>query len=92
LKTVVVEERAESEIKQAFFWYLERKESVALSFYESIATTLNTIVASPKIGNPLNNRLRKFPLGKFPYNVIYREDLQIIYIIALAHQKRKPEH
>jgi len=92
LKTVIVEDRAETEIKNAFFWYLERKESIALQFYEAVTKAMNTIVASPKIGNPLSLRLRKFPVGKFPYNMIYREDTEAIYIVTLSHHKRRPEH
>ena len=90
MKTIVVEDRAKEEIKNAFFWYLEKKEQTALRFYQSLTNVLDILVVSPKIGRLLDDRHRKFHLTRFPYNIIYREDAEIIYVIAVAHHSRKP--
>jgi toxin ParE1/3/4 len=36
--------------------------------------------------------VRRFPLQHFPFFVIYRERADELQIVALAHEKRKPNY
>lgn len=91
MKTVIIEERAEAEVKDAFLWCLQSGENIALEFYELVTQTVNTIAKEPKIGRALNTNLRKFSVSKFPYCIIYREEAEAIYLVAFSHHKRRPE-
>ena len=44
----------------------------------------------PLIGRPLDSRLRRFPLARFPFGFIYRIDGDLIRILAVAHRRQLP--
>ena len=44
----------------------------------------------PAIGTPDAGQTRKLRLGKFPYSLVYRVSDDVITVLAVAHQSRKP--
>ncbi|MBL4744607.1 MAG: hypothetical protein JKX87_08275 [Cycloclasticus sp.] len=36
--------------------------------------------------------LRRFLLSKFPFSVIYQTNQQVIYVLAVMHNSRKPNY
>jgi len=42
------------------------------------------------IGTPAPGETRHLPLGRFPYTLVYRVRDNVVTVIALAHQGRKP--
>jgi plasmid stabilization system protein ParE len=42
----------------------------------------------PGIGTKYENGMRKFPLGKFPYNIYYREKETEIEMLGIWHTSR----
>lgn len=48
------------------------------------------LMREPALGTLDVVALRKHPLGRFPYTLVYRVQGQTITVFALAHQSRKP--
>lgn len=44
----------------------------------------------PDVGEPLDERYRRFPLRRFPFGVVYRIDGAWLRIIAFAHRRQRP--
>jgi len=81
---------AESEIDEAIVYFDERREGLGDRFEQDLRATVDFVIAHPFSGKPLTERVRKFPLQKFPYSVIYVVDDPEIVIVAIAHCRRRP--
>ncbi|MEX0734080.1 MAG: type II toxin-antitoxin system RelE/ParE family toxin [Steroidobacteraceae bacterium] len=46
----------------------------------------------PDIGEPLDDRYRRFPLRRFPFGVVYRVDGSRVRIVAFAHRRLRPRY
>lgn len=46
----------------------------------------------PDIGEPLDERYRRFPLQRFPCGVVCRVDESRICIVAFAHRRQRPRY
>jgi hypothetical protein len=44
----------------------------------------------PHIGEPIGHGLRRFPLKRFPFALLYRVDGERLRIIAVAHRRQRP--
>ena len=44
----------------------------------------------PEVGEPLGERIRRFPLRRFPFGLVNRVDGSRQRIIALAHRRQRP--
>ncbi len=48
------------------------------------------LLDTPHIGEPIGNGLRRFPLKRFPFALLYRVDGERLRIIAVAHRRQRP--
>jgi toxin ParE1/3/4 len=90
VKRVEFHSDAEADAAVAFQWYESRSLSAALGFYEELNQILEAIQANP--GQFLSHILgtRKALLNRYPLSVIFREQSEVIQVIAVAHAKRRP--
>lgn len=80
------------EIEEAFGWYLERSPGAAEAFLIEIDQGLALVVASPGLWPLFEAGARKYVLPNFPYSLIYREAVDEIKVVAVAHHKRRPRY
>jgi plasmid stabilization system protein ParE len=60
-------------------------------FLAEIERCLDLLLDAPLIGTPLRSELRNFPLNdSFPFSLVYAVRREILFIVAVAHQSRKP--
>jgi toxin ParE1/3/4 len=50
------------------------------------------LLSHPLSGKSLTERIRKFGLRRFRYNLIYAVDADEIVIVAVAHHRRRPDY
>jgi len=48
------------------------------------------LLRRPLIGEAVGGSLRRFPLRRFPFALVYRVDGDILTIMAVAHRRRRP--
>ena len=60
-----------------------------LNNFERIAKLLEEF---PGIGTPTEDGRQIFPLGDFPYSIIYRAEAAGIRVLVVRHDRRDPEH
>lgn len=49
-----------------------------------------TLLRHPTLGTVAAGQARKLPMGRFPYTLVYRIEGEVIHVVALMHQSRKP--
>ena len=89
------EDEAEAEYRAAGRWYEDRRAGLGLEFLDAIDATIDHIVKLPEAGAPVRRLppdllVRRAPVKRFPYHVVYLEAAATIRVLAVAHDRRKP--
>lgn len=83
---------AKSEFDEAYLWYEDQREGLGTEFARCVNEVLETIQRNPEIYAPVENRIRRALVRRFPFGVFYKEVSSGIRVIAIFHSKRNPEH
>ncbi len=84
---------ARLELLNAIEYYRKRSPELARDFYEKVNEAINELLEFPE-SSPLIHPIgvRRKVMQRFPYNVLYTADPDVLYIVAIAHQKRRPDY
>ncbi|HLX63217.1 MAG TPA: type II toxin-antitoxin system RelE/ParE family toxin [Planctomycetota bacterium] len=83
---------ARRDIDEAVDWYDKEQPGVSDRFLDEIEAAYSKIQRSPSAWPIRRKKARKCSLVKFPFNVIYVEHSDKIWIVAIAHAKRRPNY
>ena len=83
---------AEIDLLDGFEWYADRNPEAARDFRGAVQTARRVISQAPEVWPPYTNGTQKYRLRRFPYKIIYRCTEERIQIIAVAHDKRRPNY
>jgi toxin ParE1/3/4 len=78
------------EFEAADDWYLTRSADASLEFLSDVYDALREISVSPQRWPTYLHGTRRFVLHRFPFSVVYLDDLDSVTVIAVAHSKRRP--
>jgi toxin ParE1/3/4 len=81
---------ADIELEEAAFYYEKRSEGLGDDFIEEFERTIERIVSSPTRYRKVHGNIRQLRLSRFPFNVVYEIYENDIYILAVAHVRRRP--
>ena len=85
------EPSALAELLAAVTWYLdEGGKPPAEDFEAAVYRALRLLASLPNLGSPAVHGTRSWPLRRYPYTLIYREEADAICVLAVAHQSRAP--
>lgn len=79
-----------AEAQAAYRWYNERSETIAKTFLADLDSAVELISEDPMRWPAYLDRARRFLLRRFPFSIIYRQSEEIVQILAVAHERRKP--
>jgi plasmid stabilization system protein ParE len=90
-----IEPEASEELGEAAIWYEAQRETLGEEFLEAIDAALDFIdhfpkAATPVPGLPPELPVRRVPVGRFPFHIVYLERSNVIRILAVAHDRRSP--
>jgi plasmid stabilization system protein ParE len=60
------------------------------AFIEEFNKAVALLCEHPMLGPPWRGTLRRLPMRRFPYSLVYHVDHESLRILALAHQRRRP--
>jgi toxin ParE1/3/4 len=89
---------AADEIADAEDWYERQRSGLGERFLEVVEATVNRASRSPRTGTPVvvdeqgSVRIRKMPLGGFPWALAYGITDETIVVLAAFHQRRRPDY
>lgn len=82
------------EYEEAAVWYEERRSRLGIEFIDVVEAAISAILEAPGKYQQVEDGVRVFRLKRFPFYVFYRHDAQAdhIRVVAVMHQKRRPEY
>ena len=81
---------ADEELTEAKVWYQERSEVAAQAFALEIEHAIRRILEAPHRYPQGRRGEHRFVLDRFPYTILYRFREDHVFIVAVAHQSRRP--
>lgn len=94
---VTFEDEADTEYRLAGRWYEARREHLGFDFFDAVDETIGRTLDLPRSGALVPRIAADLPVrtvavARFPYHVIYLEVDDRIRILAVAHDRRKPDY
>jgi plasmid stabilization system protein ParE len=77
-------------INGALFYTREANAELGLAFIAEFEHALGVLCSYPRLGTIWRGVIRRFPVRRFPYTIIYQIKSEEMRSIALAHQSRRP--
>jgi len=65
---------------------------VARNFVRRVGDAARMIEHYPSMGTPLTENLHRLVVRGYPYDLVYRLEVDYFSIVALAHQRRRPKY
>ncbi len=83
---------AEVEFNQAIDYYENYAEGLGYDFAVEVYSAIERIVAYPKAWTTLTEDVRRCLTRRFPYGVLYTEEPESIFLLAVMHLHRDPDY
>lgn len=94
--TVRLAPPALEELDEAARWYEERRIGLGAEFVDAVETTARSLARWPEAGSPIapagDRRFRRAPVEGFPYYLPYRVVDEVVEVLAVAHDRRRPKY
>ncbi|WP_404424359.1 type II toxin-antitoxin system RelE/ParE family toxin [Nibricoccus sp. IMCC34717] len=90
MKPLVFHPEARLELKVAGQYYAERSLETAQRFYDEIDLVLAEIEARPNLRRMYDPPARRHFGAVFPYAVIYLDQPERLWVVAVMHFKQRP--
>ena len=81
---------AEKELNEAISSYEDIESGLGYDFALEVHSTISRSVDFPKAWAVLEGDVRRSLVRRFPYGVLYSEEKDGIFIVAVMHLHRKP--
>lgn len=89
---IIFSELSKFELADAEEYYELEQLGLGKRFKDEIKKSILRIIQYPKAWSIEKGDVRKCLLHKFPYKILYSIESNHIFIIAIAHQHRKPDY
>lgn len=77
---------------ESLAYYARINAELGDAFYQALLRKLELIDHYPDAGRAAAGGFRILGITRFPFNIRYRVDETTIYVIAVSHQRRKPDY
>lgn len=81
---------AEEEFVEQALYYEEQVTALGVSFIGELESSTTLLEKHPKLGAEFDKPFRHFPMQRFPHSLIYTIEASRIWVVAVAHQRRRP--
>ncbi|MDP2956394.1 MAG: type II toxin-antitoxin system RelE/ParE family toxin [Longimicrobiales bacterium] len=82
---------AEDEYLAALRYYASQSVDLGAAFLDDLDHALALLAAHPEIGAPYDVDKRRVLLRRFQHSVVYELTLDEVVIVAVPHQRQRPE-
>ena len=91
---VRISEEADAEMAEAARWYESHGVGLGTAFLEAVDSAVVRVAETPQLGGPVpgvdDASIRRRPVQRFPYHLVYLELPDRIQVLAIAHDRRRP--
>lgn len=93
MKFIVIHTKARIELDAGIAYYEGKKAGLGLDLLSEVETAIGKIQQNPNLGTSYKiEGVRRYAIKRFPYLIFYTELEEVIWVIAIAHGKRKPDY
>ena len=92
MKPVAYHPDAWREMLEAALYYDEKRTGFGDHFLDAVEAANQRIRDFPLLGNSYAHGTRRWLLKKFPYQIVYREKVDCLQVVAVSHFRRKPNY
>ncbi|MBN1215713.1 MAG: type II toxin-antitoxin system RelE/ParE family toxin [Candidatus Lokiarchaeota archaeon] len=94
MRTITFILEAEEEMNFSAQYYNQQALGLGINFLEEIEKSIHLIKENPERYPFYDKDIHKFNIRRFPFSIFYvfEKELDKIIILAVAHQKRKPNY
>jgi plasmid stabilization system protein ParE len=90
VKAIEFDLDAKGEMMEASQFYEARGIGLGVSFLSEVQRAIQLVSSFPESGSPLTANVRRTLVKRFPYAIIYSNQPEKIFIVAVMHTSRKP--
>jgi plasmid stabilization system protein ParE len=83
-------DEAAEEIEEAAAWYGQRSVVARTAFLLEIDHAVDAILEAPDRWPSHTDDTRRYVCRTFPYTLIYFVEDEIVFVVAVAHERRRP--
>jgi toxin ParE1/3/4 len=92
MKPLAIHPAAESEIWTELQFYEDKQEGLGRELKLEIKAALARIQQHPRAFAADRRKVRRCALRRFPFSIAFRDETDLIWVLALAHHRRKPNY
>jgi plasmid stabilization system protein ParE len=81
---------AVEELEASISRYESQQPGLGAAFLVEFKRTRERILELPEAARLIRGEVRRRPIHRFPYAVLYRVSIDEIVIVAVAHRRRRP--
>ena len=83
---------AGEEMIEASLFYEAESAELGFEFLDDVQRVIDSLREHPKLGQAVGRNLRRALLRRFPFSLIYSDAADEILVVAVAHQRRRPDY
>ena len=88
-------DEASAELEAASQWYEQRRLGLGTSLLAAVEDTVGAIATWPSAGARVEEvgadlEVRRARIRRFPYHLAYLVTNEVVYVLAVAHDRRRP--
>jgi len=93
VKAAIFHREARAELEEAVAYYERQKPGLGTALLSIVQETVSRIEQNPRLGGRYKaTPFRHFLVRRFPYVIFYTERESGLWIVAVAHGKRRPDY
>ena len=81
---------AELELTEAALYYELEVPGLGERLGAEVRRATDLLLEQPELGHRIDPDLRQLVLRRFPFTLIYSASPGVLYVVAVAHDKRRP--
>lgn len=89
---VIFSPEAKREFEEAEGYYEQQQPGLGSRFRAEVRAALPLVWAWPLACPVESGEIRRLTLSRFPYKLLYSVESDHVYVIAVAHQHRRPDY
>ena len=84
---------AEAELLESVGYYESKVPGLGGALIDEFEILVNLVCEAPKAWEvELEPDIRRAPLRRFPLSIVYRESVEGLQVLAIAHHRRRPQY
>lgn len=92
MKSIAFHPDVSRDIHGSYKWYEKELDGLGLQFISELENGFDAVSYAPSTWPIFEYGFRRYILARFPFSVIYKEEENEVFIVAVMHNSRNPEY